>query len=104
LKLDPQLLPFISDIISYASPETALEVSKYLENLFKNEKLELRKILSHRASGVSIFHFHKDKTEDEEKLKVFTELLGKTFEENQEQEFRNFLDELEIIGPAGYFR
>jgi hypothetical protein len=104
LKHNPQYAPFISNIISYASLETALEVSKYLENLFKNEKLELRKILSHRASGRSIFSFHKDKTEDEEKLKVFTELLRKTFEEDPVWEFRNFLRELEIFRPIGYFR
>jgi predicted aspartyl protease len=103
LKHNPQYAPFISNIISYASPETALEVSKYLENVFKNEKLELRKILSHQSGGASIFSFHKDKTEDEEKFKVFTELLRKTFEENQEQEFRNFLYELEKERPTGYF-
>jgi hypothetical protein len=91
-------------MISEASLETVLEVSKYLENLFKDKKLELRKILSSRnINGDSIFSFFKDRIDFEGKLNIFTELLRKTFEENQEQEFRNFLHELEIIRPARYF-
>jgi hypothetical protein len=79
---------FIFDVIISASPETALEVSKYLENLFENEKLELRKILSHRDEDwESIFSFFKDKKESEKELKIFVELLRKTFDENQTEEF-----------------
>jgi hypothetical protein len=58
-----------------------------LEKLFKNEKIELRKILSHRDSdGDSIFSWLKDKKDFEEKLKIFIELFRKTFDENQDDE------------------
>jgi sulfatase maturation enzyme AslB (radical SAM superfamily) len=89
-------VPFIYNVIYYASFETALEVSKYLENLFENEKIELRKILSHRDSvGDSIYSWFKDKKKFEENLKIFIELLRKTFDENQE-EFEKFLNQVEM--------
>jgi hypothetical protein len=95
-KIHKDSLPFVNGVIEYASPETALEVSKYLEKLFKNEKIELRKILSHRKEdGNSIFSYLKDKKEFEEKLKVFIELLRKTFDEDQEG-FEEFYRNLEI--------
>jgi hypothetical protein len=45
MKTHKDFVPFIDVVIEYASPETALEVSKYLENLFENQKIELRKRL-----------------------------------------------------------
>jgi hypothetical protein len=89
-KYNYQNLSFIGNVIQFASHETALEVSKYLEILYNNQKLELRKVLSYKAfGGNSIFKEFKDKTEYEKNLKVFTELLRKTFEENQEEEFKD---------------
>jgi hypothetical protein len=98
MKTHKRKLPFIENVIYDASPETALEVSKYLENLFKNEKIELRKILNHRDYyGDSIFSWFKDKNEFEEKLKIFIELLRKTCLENQQEEFEEKLKCLQII-------
>jgi ankyrin repeat protein len=95
-KTQKDYFPFVYGVIRYASPETALEVSKYLENLFENEKIELRKILSHRDKDVdSIFSWLKYQKYFEEKLKIFVELLRKTFDENQE-EFESFYRNLEI--------
>jgi hypothetical protein len=97
MKTHKDYLSFVDNVIEYASPETALEVSKYLEKLFENEKIELRKILSHRDwRGDSIFSWLKDKKEFKEKLKIFVELLRKTFDENQERKFRDALKILEL--------
>jgi hypothetical protein len=94
-KYNNRYFSFISNLITDASPKTALEVSKFLEILYKNQKLELRKLLSHKAfGGNSIFKEFKDKKEYENNLKFFTELLRKTFEEDQEEEFKNLIREL----------
>jgi hypothetical protein len=88
---------FIWKIMDYSSLETALEVSKYFENLFKNEKVELRKILSHQNGyGWSIFKKFKNDAKYSEKFKIFTDLLRKTFHENQEKEFKNDLNILKF--------
>jgi hypothetical protein len=90
-------LSFIDDVILFASLETALEVSKYLENLFENEKIELRKILSHREwNGSTIFLAYKNQNEYKEKLSIFTKLLRKTFGKNQEKEFEKYLKALHL--------
>jgi hypothetical protein len=95
-KIHKDYLSFVYFVIYDASPETLHEVSKYLEKLFKNEKIELRKILSHRDwNGDSIFSWFKDRKEFEEKLKIFIELFRKTFDENQDEQFKAFLDEIE---------
>jgi hypothetical protein len=78
---------FVYYVIRYASLETALEVSKYLKNLFEIEKIELIKILSHRDGfGDTVFSLLKDKKEFEEKLKIFIELLRIFFDENQDDD------------------
>lgn len=90
-------LPFIANVIKDSSPETFFEVSKYLENLFENEKVELRKILSHRSSkGNSIFSWYKDKKEFEEKIKIFVEVLRKTFNEGEEKEFQSYFNKISV--------
>jgi hypothetical protein len=86
-KIDKDYFSFVEFVIYLASPETAHEFSKYLENLFRNKKIELRNILSHRNKfGNSIFSSHSDIKEFEEKLKIFIELFRKTFDENQDDE------------------
>jgi hypothetical protein len=87
--LKKKIKVFINAII-YASSETLFEISKYLENLFKDDKIELRKILSQKDfDEKTIFSkFYSDEVYAE-KLKIFTELLRKTFDENQEKEFKN---------------
>jgi hypothetical protein len=90
--LDKKKISFLINVIDFASVETALEVSKYLENLFINEKLELRKVLSYRdRNRDTIFNLFQNDKKYAEKLKIFTELLRKTFEENQEKEFTETL-------------
>jgi hypothetical protein len=85
LKLHEDHISFIFHLINDASHETAREVSKYLKNLFENEKLELRKILSHRdKNGDSIFSYFKEKKIFVEILKIFIELFAKTFDESDE--------------------
>jgi hypothetical protein len=96
MKTHKDYLSFIKNVIEFANPETAFEVSKYLENLFKNEKIKLRKLLSHRNSdGNSIFIWFKNKKEFQEKIKIFIELLRKTFKKYQEEEFKKILRALE---------
>jgi sulfatase maturation enzyme AslB (radical SAM superfamily) len=96
MKTHKDFLSFVYKVINDANLETALEVSKYLEKLFESEKIELRKILSHQDEyGNSIFSWFKDKKEFKEKLKIFIELLRKTFDEIQE-EFEEFLEDVEM--------
>jgi hypothetical protein len=95
MKTHESNLPFIFRVIQYASIETAFEVSKYLENLFQNKKIELRIFLRHRnKDGHTIFNWFKEQNEFEEKLKVFIELLRKTFNENEGEKYKQCFEKL----------
>jgi hypothetical protein len=98
---DEKVLPFTADLIYDASLETTLKVSEYLEDLFKNQKLELRRILSHRhESGNTIYSCNKGNKQSEEKLKIFVQLLRKTFGANQKEEFETVLSDLQTFSYA----
>jgi hypothetical protein len=90
-------LPFTENTINDASFETALEVSKYLENLFENEKLKLRKLLSCKnTKKETIFSHSKYQEKLAKKLKLFVDLLRTTFNENQTEEFKKHFEDLKF--------
>jgi hypothetical protein len=79
---------FLHNVINFASYKTALEVSKYLENLFESEKINLRKLITHKSHcGISIFSFSKNKKKLVEKVKIFVKLLRNTFNESNEKNY-----------------
>lgn len=97
----PDGLSFIYEIFAESSTETALEVSNYLEILFKDEKLKLRNILSRQNLNLdSIYSFYRNEKLFEQKLTIFTNLLRKTFDEEQEDEFNNFLANLQLSAKS----
>jgi hypothetical protein len=79
---------FVQNVINFASYENALKVSKYLENLFENEKIKLRTLITHKSEcGISIFSFFKNKKNLVEKVKIFVKLLRNTFNDNNEKNY-----------------
>jgi hypothetical protein len=68
-----------------------------LKNLFKNEKIELRKILSFRDDrGDTIFSEFKNNRYASETLEIFVKLFRETFGENEEEEFQKEIEALQI--------
>jgi hypothetical protein len=97
MKIHKDYPSFLFEVIQHASLETIREVSKYFEKLFESKKVELRKILSFRNYlGNTFFYWFKNRSGSSEKLLVFTELLRKTFDENQGEEFEEHLKNLEL--------
>jgi hypothetical protein len=85
---------YFGPIVVSSSPDQVEKVAKYLRNLFKNDKNDLRGVLSHRDRyGRTIFYrsYHHENTS------IFVELLKQTFSEDQEEEFKKFLNELQRI-------
>lgn len=71
-------LPFIHNTIMEGSFETSNELSLFLEQIFADEKLKLRKILlRHNEIGVSIFNSLSNAYEN--KVNLFKDLLQKSF-------------------------
>jgi hypothetical protein len=92
LKTRPSNRIFIYDVIENASHQTSQKVAEYLFILFTNDKLKLREFLSKKnEQGLSWINDHYRK---EDKVKIFTNLLRKTFEENEEREFENLVEDL----------
>ena len=77
-------LSFVSNTIEQASLDTAKTVGNYLQELFQDEKLKLRELVSRRNNlGETMFSMLEKINVDEEKLHVFIDLLRETFKTDE---------------------
>jgi hypothetical protein len=86
------ILPYFDRIFREASLATVEEDKKFYLEVFKDDKGKLRELLSfRRGSGETIFGHYQRKEGADRKLKIFIDLLRKTFEKGQEKEFDEYL-------------
>jgi hypothetical protein len=92
-KFDDKMDQYLYRVFIGVSIETAKELSNVFKEKFKNEKQILRNILSYRnREGETIFISLKKSPENNEKLEIFESLLRTTFDNNQEQEYKKFIE------------
>lgn len=80
---------FINAVIEGASYDSAKKVAKYIEDLFKGEKMKLRELLSYQnRDGETVFA--QVENDNNHNLKLFIDLLRSTFEENENDTFNDY--------------
>jgi hypothetical protein len=87
-------LPFVYDLIKFSDTKTSQTTANYLEKIFKDDKLKLRKFLTNdnnyeRNIFKPYYQFQND--EFDENQKIFKKLLRSTFDKGEENLFEELI-------------